>query len=82
MACAGACALGVAGSLIIPAAVKTATAVGAAAATFMGVRSLSKRNKRNTKRNKRNKRNKRKTKQKGGRHRTITRRNKRNKRKK
>ena len=77
MACAGACAVGAAGSLIVPAAVKTATAIGTAAAAFMGVRSL-KRRRNKTKRNKRNKtkRNKTKRKQKGGRQRLITKRSK------
>ena len=87
MACAGACVAGAAGSLFLPAAVKTVTAVGSAAAALVGVRSLSKRrrNKRNTKkttkRNKRNKkrntnRKKRNTKQRGGRQRLLTKRSK------
>ena len=79
MACAGACVVGAAGSLIVPAAVKTATVVGSAAAALVGLRSLKRRRnktKRNkTKRNKRNK-TKRKTKQKGGRKRLITKRSK------
>ena len=82
MACAGACVAGAAGSLVLPAAVKTATAVGTAATAFLGLRSLKRNKTKKTKRNKRNKRKKRKrntnrkTKQKGGRHRSITRRRK------
>ena len=72
MACAGACAVGAAGSLIVPAAVNTATALGTAAAAFMGVRSL-KRNKRKTKTKRKTKRNK---KQRGGRQRLLTKRSK------
>ena len=79
MACAGACAVGAAGSVIVPAAIKSATALGTAAAAFMGVRSLKRRRnkrKRTKKRNKRNKTKKRNKTQKGGRQRLLTKRSK------
>ena len=50
MACAGACVAGAAGSLVLPAAVKTVTAVGSAAAALVGVRSLSRRRNKTKKR--------------------------------
>ena len=78
MACAGACVAGAAGSLIVPAAVKTATAVGTAAAALVGLRSLKRKKSKRNKTKKRNKRNKtkRNKKQKGGRQRLLTKRSK------